>query len=512
MSDVLHVCHICALPAQYRCSACKAVQYCSQKCQRRDWAAHKLDCQQVVRKKRQEASLAIPSPSPPQAQTRFPMASVHALPDEVLIEVFRCLSPKELAQCARSCVRWRHITSLQSIWHTICLEQGVIPTSTHAIAGKLHSSGPAPAKAESTASQAAATEDSRLATSTCPSSFAAGSALSGIRALRQSRSWTRPAPAQLPPCREGSPDYKQLYVAAARQKARWESGTYTESILPGHMHNVESLQLVQSSALGEVLISSSWDHEVRVWSCSTHRCLRQLVGHVGWITCMVAGGGWVASGALDRTICVWQFEAPAAHEACRILQHPASVTSCCWLCQGRGIVAAGCCNGAMYIWNIKSGERVHTMESARDSVWAMRSLSWDSGVAGGTDFLLATSSRDCLGRVFCGTLAGDGSVTARGGNRASLLMQVLRGHSMALLCMDLTSLRVAEVWGAAAARAIGGADVAAAGSGTALVALGSADVELQETPWVNLAITKSNTSTQKRACVLAVPRTGEQWA
>lgn len=40
-----HKCSVCNRPANFRCTKCKAVWYCSQECQRKDWfLGHKSVC------------------------------------------------------------------------------------------------------------------------------------------------------------------------------------------------------------------------------------------------------------------------------------------------------------------------------------------------------------------------------------------------------------------------------------------------------------------------------------
>lgn len=110
------------------------------------------------------------------------------------------------------------------------------------------------------------------------------------------------------------------------------------------------------------------------------------------------------------------------------------------------------------------------MEAARDSIWALRSLSIPEA-AGTSAFVMATGSRDGLGRIFCGAVVDGGTVLQHGGEAPK---HVLRGHRMALLCMDLTWLRASEAWGPPAACDDSAPDQAAAASGMACVALGSA--------------------------------------
>lgn len=44
----------------------------------------------------------------------------------VHLQVFKQLSPSDLARCACACRRWKQLTSSHAIWHDICVQQGVL--------------------------------------------------------------------------------------------------------------------------------------------------------------------------------------------------------------------------------------------------------------------------------------------------------------------------------------------------------------------------------------------------
>ena len=78
----LHICEAptCSKEAHYRCSVCWDAWYCSQQCQRRDWAKHKKVC---TPKPRPE-----PEPRPNKPKRRPPVtddAADAVVPDEVII-------------------------------------------------------------------------------------------------------------------------------------------------------------------------------------------------------------------------------------------------------------------------------------------------------------------------------------------------------------------------------------------------------------------------------------------
>jgi WD40 repeat protein len=116
----------------------------------------------------------------------------------------------------------------------------------------------------------------------------------------------------------------------------------TESTLEGHTHSVECVAFVQSRIAGLLLVTASWDHDLRIFSCTTNQCLKTLQGHGGWITCLAVRPGKIVSGALDKTVQVWALDLdtitePAAGDLAqtrRVLEHPADVTACCFVGAG----------------------------------------------------------------------------------------------------------------------------------------------------------------------------------
>lgn len=120
------------------------------------------------------------------------------------------------------------------------------------------------------------------------------------------------------------------------------AGQSSEEVLYGHMHYVEAVKFAQCPSLGLLLVTASWDHDVRVFQCASNKCIGRLCGHGGWITCLDVRAGWLVTGALDKTLCTWRLD-PAqlthVHDS-RLqrpsvqLQHDADVTACCWLAPG----------------------------------------------------------------------------------------------------------------------------------------------------------------------------------
>ena len=55
------------------------------------------------------------------------MASIEHLPDEIMMEIFSSLSPKELSYAAQVCHRWKMLCEDESFWHKINLTDKKVP-------------------------------------------------------------------------------------------------------------------------------------------------------------------------------------------------------------------------------------------------------------------------------------------------------------------------------------------------------------------------------------------------
>lgn len=150
---------------------------------------------------------------------------------------------------------------------------------------------------------------------------------------------------------------------------------------------------------------------------------------------------------------------------------------------GAGVVVSGCRTGAIFVSSVWSGERMHTLDATQDSVWVLRSILGSPDHTGAASFVVAAASRCSQGSVFCGSVEADGTVV-HGGPRSdpALPARVLRGHTMALLCMDVTWLQAREAWPEAGRCDRGTPDQTPVDLEMAAVALGSAGAARSPAP------------------------------
>lgn len=75
-------------------------------------------------------------------------------------------------------------------------------------------------------------------------------------------------------------------------------------MLKGHDdHVITCLQFC-----GNRIVSGSDDNTLKVWSATTGKCLRTLVGHTGGVWSSQMSGSIIISGSTDRTLKVWDAE------------------------------------------------------------------------------------------------------------------------------------------------------------------------------------------------------------
>lgn len=74
----------------------------------------------------------------------------------------------------------------------------------------------------------------------------------------------------------------------------------------GHKSHIHSVSI--SDTLPRRIVSSSWDNCVRVWDLEAGKLLYAISEHTNQVFCtaVAANGSTVASGSMDKTVCVWR--------------------------------------------------------------------------------------------------------------------------------------------------------------------------------------------------------------
>ncbi|NIP97667.1 MAG: hypothetical protein GWO24_31240, partial [Akkermansiaceae bacterium] len=119
---------------------------------------------------------------------------------------------------------------------------------------------------------------------------------------------------------------------------------------------------------GVLLATSSRDHSVRLWDFESRKLQRTLFGHRGevWSVALTPSGDLVASGSKDGEVKIWPTEPGARSDAIE-----GSWKHLGFSADGN-YLAASDREGLLSIFNLRSGEAIHTMgltPSASRSPW-----------------------------------------------------------------------------------------------------------------------------------------------
>lgn len=156
------------------------------------------------------------------------------------------------------------------------------------------------------------------------------------------------------PKKKGSPrspggvsPWKVAYMRHHMIEMNWRSKPIKPpKMLKGHDdHVITCLQFC-----GSRIVSGSDDNTLKVWSVTTGKCLRTLVGHTGGVWSSQMSGNTIISGSTDRTLKVWDIETGVCkHTLCG---HTSTVR--CMHLHGNKVVS-GSRDATLRIWNIESG-------------------------------------------------------------------------------------------------------------------------------------------------------------
>lgn len=160
-------------------------------------------------------------------------------------------------------------------------------------------------------------------------------------------------------------------------------------MLKGHDdHVITCLQFC-----GNRIVSGSDDNTLKVWSASTGKCLRTLVGHTGGVWSSQMSGSTIISGSTDRTLKVWDAESGVCIHT--LYGHTSTVR--CMHLHGKKVVS-GSRDATLRVWNIESGEFLHVLVG---HLAAVRCVQYDGRlvVSGAYDFMVKVwnpETEECL--------------------------------------------------------------------------------------------------------------------
>ncbi|XP_063215815.1 F-box/WD repeat-containing protein 7-like isoform X2 [Bacillus rossius redtenbacheri] len=221
-----------------------------------------------------------------------------------------------------------------------------------------------------------------------------------LRAAQTCRSWRFLAEDNLlwrEKCREAGIDELRDALARRRQRGSaaspWKAAFMRQhaiemnwrlnpirppKVLKGHDDHV--ITCLQFS--GNRIVSGSDDNTLKVWSATTGKCLRTLVGHTGGVWSSQMSGSIIISGSTDRTLKVWNAESGQCIHT--LFGHTSTVR--CMHLHGKKVVS-GSRDATLRVWNIESGECLHVLVG---HLAAVRCVQYDGKlvVSGAYDYLV----------------------------------------------------------------------------------------------------------------------------
>jgi WD40 repeat protein len=107
--------------------------------------------------------------------------------------------------------------------------------------------------------------------------------------------------------------------------------------------------------------------QVQVWDLSTEKCLRSLFGHIEPITALAWSKNqvWVASGSQDGAVRIWNLKTGLC---CHLFQHRSSVRSVEFSLDGMHVLA-GVGDGTISLWDLRAGLLVRVFKGHSDGIY-----------------------------------------------------------------------------------------------------------------------------------------------
>lgn len=228
----------------------------------------------------------------PQFQRDF----ISLLPKELALYVLSFLEPKDLLRAAQTCRNWRFLADDNLLWREKCRAEGI---------KELRDSS----------------------TSSCHH--------------RRKKTGINISP------------WKAEYMRQHAIEMNWRTKPIrTPKELKGHDDHV--ITCLQFS--GNRIVSGSDDNTLKVWSLTTGRCVRTLVGHTGGVWSSQMSGNTIISGSTDRTLKVWDADSGVCLHT--LYGHTSTVR--CMHLHGKKVVS-GSRDATLRVWDIEAGECLHML-------------------------------------------------------------------------------------------------------------------------------------------------------
>ncbi|KAL1130601.1 hypothetical protein AAG570_011847 [Ranatra chinensis] len=279
----------------------------------------------------------------PQFQRDF----ISLLPKELALLVLSFLEPKDLLRAAQTCRNWRFLAEDNLLWREKCRAAGITRDP-------------------------ATYSNKRAQRHRSPSSLASPWKAAFMRQHRIEMNW-RVKPIRPPKVLKGHDDH--VITCLQFSGSRIVSGSDDNTLkvwsattgkclrtLVGHTGGVWSSQMS-----GSTIISGSTDRTLKVWNAETGQCIHTLYGHTSTVRCMHLHGKKVVSGSRDATLRVWDVESGECLHV--LVGHLAAVR--CVQYDGR-LVVSGAYDYMVKVWNPEREECLHTLQGHTNRVYSLQ--------------------------------------------------------------------------------------------------------------------------------------------
>ncbi|GFO45400.1 F-box/WD repeat-containing protein 7 [Plakobranchus ocellatus] len=225
-------------------------------------------------------------------EPQFQRDFISLLPKELALYVLSFMEPRDLLRAAQTCRYWRVLAEDNLLWREKCREEGIDEEMVY-----------------------------------------------GSRMRRRLSAARSP--------------YKSLYMRQSQIEHNWRTGVNRP---PKHLKGHDDHVITCLEFCGNRVVSGSDDNTLKVWSVTSGKCLRTLIGHTGGVWSSQMSGTVVISGSTDRTLKVWNAETGQCRHT---LYGHSSTVRCMSLHENQ--VVSGSRDATLRVWDIDTGECQHIL-------------------------------------------------------------------------------------------------------------------------------------------------------
>lgn len=165
-------------------------------------------------------------------------------------------------------------------------------------------------------------------------------------------------------------------------------------VIKAHDKEIYNIEWSQVRVDGPLVLTSSWDTTVKLWSGDDARHIATFAGHEA----IVYAAAWspllrgtFASASADGTLNIWNTQVLGSKPVCVIKASPAELLSCDWCKYGEHLLATGSVDGLIRGWDIRSpAAPVFTLAGHERAVKKVRFSPFEGNVIGSVSYDFTT--------------------------------------------------------------------------------------------------------------------------